>query len=97
NVSFSISGMAILNTLIVFSVIILFTSIQGYRLIYRFRLIELFRAEKEGEKVQKPSIFLSIIGVLLLIIAYWIRRWMVMSTNEQIFTNFGVLLIGIII
>lgn len=96
NVTFSISWIAILNTLFVFTVIILFTSIQGYRLIYRFRLIELFRADKKGEKARKPSIFAAIIGVLLLTIAYSFA-WRPMNTNEQIFTNFRILLFGIII
>src|SRR5690606_7206350 len=56
-VSFGISVEAIVNTLIVFLIISLFTSFSAYRLIYRFKLIELFRAEKEGEKLPKASSF----------------------------------------
>ncbi len=71
NIHFEIPMNAVINTSIVFSVIILYTSLQGFRLIYRFKLIELFRAEKQGEKVPKNSPILAILGLAMLILGYY--------------------------
>jgi putative ABC transport system permease protein len=71
-VHFSVSNLAIINTVIVFGVITLITSFQGYRLIYRFKLIDLFRADKEGEKEPKASFIIALFSVLLIGLGYWI-------------------------
>ncbi|GAB6422631.1 ABC transporter permease [Bacillus luti] len=71
DIHFEIPMNAVINTSIVFSVIILYTSLQGFRLIYRFKLIELFRAEKQGEKVPKNSPILAILGLSMVILGYY--------------------------
>lgn len=72
NISFMIPPMAILNTVVVFIILFLITSIHGYRLIYRFKLIELFKAESQGEKEPKTSVFRSILSVLFISGGYFI-------------------------
>ncbi|WP_340372764.1 ABC transporter permease [Peribacillus sp. FSL E2-0218] len=69
---FTFSGTAVLNTSIVFLIIFLVTSFQGYRLIYQFKLIDLFHASKKGEAVPKPSKGVAILGILLIVIGYWL-------------------------
>lgn len=71
-VNFSISAVAVLNTLLVFMIITLITSIQGYRLIYRFKLIELFRADQEHEKEPKSSLIVALFSVTLIGFGYWL-------------------------
>lgn len=72
NIVFMIPAKAVINTVIVFSILFFITSIHGYRLIYKFKLIELFKAENQGEKAPKTSVFTSIISVLLIGIGYWV-------------------------
>lgn len=72
NITFMIPLKAVLNTAVVFVILFLITSIHGYRLIYRFKLVELFKAENQGERAPKASIFLSILSVLLIGAGYWI-------------------------
>lgn len=72
NIIFMISSKAVLNTTVVFILLFLITSIHGYRLIYRFKLVELFKAENQGERSPKTSVFLSIVSVLLIGGGYWI-------------------------
>ncbi|MFD9628136.1 ABC transporter permease [Peribacillus muralis] len=69
---FTFSGTAALNTSIVFLIIFLVTSFQGYRLIYQFKLIDLFHASKKGEAVPKLSKGVSILGIMLIVIGYWL-------------------------
>lgn len=86
-VTFSLSGEAVLNTLLVFTVIIGIASLQGYRLIYRFRLIELFRAEKEGEQAPKVSVAAAVASVVLLGFGYWLV-FQPIHTNAAFARNF---------
>lgn len=72
NISFMIPSMAVLNTASVFIILFLITSIHGYRLIYKFKLIELFKAESQGEREPKTSVFRSILSVLLIGSGYFI-------------------------
>lgn len=72
NISFMIPIKAISNTAVVFIILFLITSIHGYRLIYRFKLIDLFKAESQGEREPKTSVFLSISSVLFIGGGYFI-------------------------
>lgn len=85
-VSFGLSIEAIVKTIIVFLIICLFTSFNAYRLIYRFKLIELFRAEKEGEKVPKQSFLAAIASIILIGISYWLG-FQPPIENKQVLTN----------
>lgn len=69
---FTFSMAAAMNTAIVFLVIFLVTSFQGYRLIYQFKLIDLFHASKKGEVAPKPSMIVAVLGVLLIVLGYWL-------------------------
>ncbi|MCM3764596.1 ABC transporter permease [Neobacillus niacini] len=69
-VTFHLSNMAFLQTIVVFALIILVTSIHSYRLIYRFSLSELFKAERKGERLAKGSPITSILAVLFIGAAY---------------------------
>ena len=71
NIHFEIPMQAVIHTAVVFFVIILYTSLQGYRLIYKFKLIELFRAEKQGEKIPKGSPIWAIIGLIMVGTGYY--------------------------
>ncbi len=72
DIIFMIPVKAVLNTAVVFTILFLITSIHGYSLIYRFKLIELFKAETQGEKAPKASVFLSMLSVLLIGTGYWL-------------------------
>ncbi len=71
NVSFSISFIAVIKSILVFGLIFLIISIHSYFIIYRFKLIELFKAENKSEKEPKQSVILSILGFCLLIFGYY--------------------------
>ena len=94
-VSFGLSVEAIINTLIVFLIISLVTSFQAYRLIYRFKLIELFRAEKEGEKVPKQSFIAAIASIIFIGFSYWLG-FEPPTENLQVLTNLVLFLISIV-
>lgn len=98
-IDFSISIKAVMQTVIVFLVIILFTSIQGYRLIYRFKLIDLFHAEKKGEELPKVSLLSAFIGVILLVVSYWLilRPFPDNLTVNYINKNYGLAIVTLII
>ncbi|GFP76536.1 FtsX-like permease family protein [Clostridium fungisolvens] len=66
DIAFMIPLKAVINTALVFLVLFLITSIHGYMLIYRFKLIELFKAESQGEREPKTSVFKSILSVMLI-------------------------------
>lgn len=72
DIIFMIPVKAVVNTAVVFTVLFLIASIHGYSLIYRFKLIELFKAETQGEKAPKASVFLSVLSVLLIVTGYWL-------------------------
>lgn len=95
-VTLSLSIEAIINTILVFFMITLITSFHAYRLIYRFKLIELFRAEKEGEKIPKQSIFAAISSIILIGISYWIG-FRPYTENIQVGTNLILFFICIIV
>lgn len=95
DVGITFSLPAVLTTVVIFLILITITSIQAYRLVYRFKLIELFRAEQEGEQEPRASIVPAAAAVALLIVGYGfgLRNF---ENNEQIFTNLGVMTVGII-
>lgn len=70
--TFTLSFDAVMNTIIVFMLLFFITSIQGYRVVYRFKLIELFHAEKQGEKVPKPNVWIALLGAALIGVGYYI-------------------------
>ena len=98
-VDFGISILAITQTVIVFMVIILFTSVQGYRLIYRFTLIELFYDEKKGEQIPKVSLISAVIGVILLVVSYWLilKPFPDEFTTEYLMKNYGIAFVALVI
>ncbi|MCP1123753.1 FtsX-like permease family protein [Bacillus sp. 3103sda1] len=95
-VGMTFSLQALINTLIVFMVIILITSIQGYRLIFKFKLIELFKAEQKGEQEPKASKVSAIAAIFCLVVGY-VFGFRDFSTNEDILTNLGIMVGGIIV
>src|SRR5690606_41959000 len=99
DVDFGISFLAITQTVIVFMVIILFTSVQGYRLIYRFTLIELFYDEKKGEQIPKVSLITAVIGVILLVVSYWLilKSFPDEFTTEYLMKNYGIAFVALVI
>lgn len=70
--SFTLSGAAVRQTLLVFIVIFLFTSLQGYYVIYKFKLIDLFHAEKKGEDLPKAKFITALLGVLFIGAGYYL-------------------------
>lgn len=64
--SFTLSGEAIRQTLLIFVIIFFLTSLQGYFVIYKFKLIELFHAEKKGEALPKAKAIAAIFGVVMI-------------------------------
>lgn len=66
DIAFMIPLQAVIDTVLVFLVLFLITSIHGYMLIYRFKLIELFKAESQGEREPRTSVFRSILSLLLI-------------------------------
>lgn len=74
--SLSISGAAIVQTLLVFAGITVVTSIQMYAKVKRKTLLQLFNDEKAGEHPRKPKRFLSplmaILGIALIVYGYWL-------------------------
>lgn len=69
-VTFTMSSMAFLQTIVVFVLIILITSVHSYRLIYRFSLSGLFKAERKGERLAKGSPITGMLALLLMGSAY---------------------------
>src|SRR5690625_826723 len=78
---FTFSTHAILETTIVFFVIFLVTSLLGYRIIYQFKLIDLFQAAHKGEDQPKTRLINVLIGILTLVLAYWLAL-QDLSTSE---------------
>ncbi|GAB2565468.1 ABC transporter permease [Gracilibacillus alcaliphilus] len=70
--TFAFSGSAVIETVMVFFLIFLVTSLLGYRVIYQFKLIDLFHAAKKGEDQPKARLIAALIGVLTLVLAYWL-------------------------
>ena len=98
-IEFGISIEAVGQTILVFLIIIIITSIQGYRLIYRFKLVELFHAAKKGELTPKVSIGSTVLGLLLLVVSYWLilRSFPEELTEGYIFANYGIALVSMVI
>ena len=95
NIIFMIPLKAILNTVVVFIILFLITSIHGYRLIYKFKLIELFKAGNQGDRQPKPSVFLSIVSVLLIGGGYFIYTKSLLSFGIfAIFITLALTVIG---
>ena len=72
NVSFSFTLKPTLVTIGVFLIIFIVASLHGYRLIYKYKLIELFKADKKSQRVNKPSLIISLISIMLIGAAYYI-------------------------
>ncbi|MDZ5472042.1 ABC transporter permease [Bacillus sp. 31A1R] len=64
--SFTLSSKAVIQTIIAFMTIIMITSVYNYMLIYRHSLLQLFKAEKQGEKIPKSTSIMAIFSLLLL-------------------------------
>lgn len=75
-----LSTQAVWNTGIVFLILFLFTSYQGYRVINKFSLIDLFHAVKQGEKLPKTSVITTLIGLALLVLAYYFASVNIMES-----------------
>lgn len=71
-IKFEIVPLALETTGIVFFCLFLLNALHGYSLIYRFKLVELFRADKEGERVPRGSIIVTIISLLLIVSGYYL-------------------------
>ena len=72
NVKFQIVPQALETTAIVFLILFFVNALFGYALIYRFKLVELFRADKEGERIPKGSILATVIALLLIGSGYYL-------------------------
>jgi putative ABC transport system permease protein len=96
---FTFSGQAIVETIIVFLVIFLITSLMGSRIIYQFKLVELFQAANKGEEQPNTSAIKVLVGILSLVVAYWIALQDL--TTSEVWRRFGVstplLIIGLTI
>lgn len=79
--SFTLSGEAIRQTLIIFMIIFIFTSLQGYFVIYKFKLIDLFHAEKKGEALPKAKAIATILGVVMIGAGYYIASVDIMTSR----------------
>ncbi|PLR96760.1 ABC transporter permease [Bacillus sp. T33-2] len=84
--TFTISPKAVIQTIIAFIIIIATTSIHNYRLIYRFSLLQLLKAEKQGEKKPKASVFTAALALLLLGSAYAV---LLQPTDADIWKDYG--------
>ncbi|MDD5659500.1 MAG: FtsX-like permease family protein, partial [Actinomycetota bacterium] len=69
-IKFSINQISVYITLVLFFILFLINSIHSYRIIHRFKLIELFRAQKEGEKIPKTSYSITILSILVIVACY---------------------------
>lgn len=92
---FHISFMAVLHTVVVFTVITIITSLHGYRLIYRFKLIELFQADKEGEQEPKASLVAALLAVLCIGLGYWLALQNILEST--IWRNMGFMVTPLVI
>ena len=86
--SFTLSGEAIRQTLLIFMVIFFLTSLQGYFVIYKFKLIDLFHADKKGEALPKAKAIAVILGVLMIGAGYYLA-------SADLFTSQAWKLLGI--
>lgn len=86
--SFTLSGEAIRQTLLIFMIIFFLTSLQGYFVIYKFKLIDLFNAEKKGEALPKAKAIAAIFGVVMIGTGYFLA-------SADLFTSQAWKLLGI--
>ena len=86
--SFTLSGEAIRQTLLIFMIIFFLTSLQGYFVIYKFKLIDLFNAEKKGEALPKAKGIAAIFGVVMIGTGYFLA-------SADLFTSQAWKLLGI--
>lgn len=86
--SFTLSGEAIRQTLLIFMIIFFLTSLQGYFVIYKFKLIDLFHAEKKGEALPKAKAIAAIFGVVMIGTGYFLA-------SADLFTSQAWKLLGI--
>ncbi|MFT8317914.1 MAG: ABC transporter permease [Sporolactobacillus sp.] len=70
SIHFMIASQAVIETLIVFMSIILLSSLYDYALIYRFHLVDLFRAEKQGDRMPKSHPLTGLLAICLIIAGY---------------------------
>ena len=87
-VGLTFSGIAVLQTAIVFIVLITLTSLQILVVVQRNSLWTLFNADKAGEHPAKPrtaiSTVLAVIGIILIAFGYWLSARML---NEYLLLN----------
>lgn len=81
SVGFAFSMQAVIETVVIFFLIFLVTSLLGYRVIYKFKLIDLFHAEKKGEAQPRARMISALIGVLALVLAYWLALQDLMTSS----------------
>ncbi|WP_274308793.1 FtsX-like permease family protein [Solibacillus daqui] len=79
--SFTFSGEAVRQTMLLFMIIFFLTSLQGYFVIYQFKLIDLFHAEKKGEALPKAKAIAAILGVAMIGAGYYLAS-VDMSTSQ---------------
>ncbi|MCO7126239.1 ABC transporter permease [Sporolactobacillus shoreicorticis] len=85
-VPFSISLLAVLETVIVFLVIIAIASLYGYRLIYHIQLVALFHDEKKKERIPKVPVIQAAASLLFIGVGYWV---VLLGPNSVIWKNLG--------
>ncbi|MBM0067495.1 ABC transporter permease [Alkalicoccobacillus gibsonii] len=83
------SGMAVIQTLIVFTCLIILTSLQIIWTIYRSTLLQLFQASHKKEEVVKQptivSIFLGVMGFVLIGFGYYMSTFIVEQADMLMF------------
>lgn len=71
DIKFTISFKAFQLTVVVFFILFLLNSIHSYSIIYRYKVIELLSAQKEGERVPKGSLIMSILSLIFILSGYF--------------------------
>ncbi len=69
-ISLSIIPEAIYSTMNIFAILFALTSIHGYLIIYRFKLVDLFKADKQAEKIPKASLVKALFSILFIFGGY---------------------------
>ncbi|ABR47865.1 protein of unknown function DUF214 [Alkaliphilus metalliredigens QYMF] len=85
---FAFSVQATIETIIIFFVIFFITSLSGYRTIYKFKLVDLFQAVNKGEEQPNAHLIKVLIGMLSLVVAYWIALQDLITS--EVWRRFGI-------
>ncbi len=95
-VALTFSGIAVLQTAIVFIVLITLTSLQMLVVVRRNSLLSLFNADQAGEHPKQPkpvqSAILSVLGIALIVFGYWLsgrmlNEWLLINMLAVLFTT----------